>query len=115
MQADAKLAELALAEREGKLVPWDVPLALEQLRDAEMRSQIIAAPGKWAPRGVGLLTIGEVQAFLQQAANDLLETLSRTGAVIRDRLVRARNAGIGGGDRGGRPRGPSPRAKAQRR
>src|SRR4051812_1576980 len=89
MQAEARLAELALEEREGRLVPRDAVLALEQLRATELRSQIIAQPGKWAPRGVGLKTIPEVQGFLQQAVNELLETLGRTGAVIRDRLVPA--------------------------
>jgi hypothetical protein len=115
MQADARLAELALAEREGRLVPRAAVLALEQLRATEMRSQIVAQPGKWAPRGVGLKSIPEVQAFLQQVANDLLETLGRTGAVIRDRLVSARDVGAPGRARRGRPHGTRAGTSAQRR
>lgn len=115
MQADARLAELALAEREGRLVPRDAVLALEQLRDTELRAQIMAQPGKWATRGVGLKTIPEAQAFLQQAVNELLETLGRTGAVIRDRLVPARDAGTAGRARRGRPRGTRAGAPPHRR
>lgn len=115
MKADARLAELAVEEREGRLVPLDAALALEQARDTELRARITAFPGKWAPRGIGLKTIHESQALCEQIANELLESLGRTGAAIRDRLVAARDPAAARRPRRGRPRGPRTKPKTQRR
>lgn len=115
MKADARLAELAVEEREGRLVPIDAALALEQARATELRARVTAFPGKWAPRAVGLKSIHEAQALCEQIANELLESLGRTGAAIRDRLAAARDPATRGRARRGRPRGPRAKPKAQRR
>lgn len=115
MKADARLAELLMEEREGKLVPVDAVLALEQLRGSDLRSAIVAFPGKWAPRGVGLKTIPEVQAHYETIANEILENLSQTGTRIRDRLVASRNRTAPAAPRRGRPRGPRAKSPPHRR
>jgi hypothetical protein len=89
-RAQTALLRHQLAEREGRMVPIEAALAIEQMRATEMRNGIQAVPNVWASRFLGLKTIPEAQHQLQQAMDDLLATLGRTGQVIRDRILAGR-------------------------
>jgi hypothetical protein len=108
MVADAKLAELALLEREGKALPLESFKRLLALVVAELRARITAFPGKYAPRIVGLKAIGQAQTVLENIANDFLTTLRQAGGDVRD--VATRGSERPQPRRRGRPRGPTARA-----
>lgn len=112
MAAEARLAELALEEREGKLLPVDSFQRLLGVIVQELRARVTAFPGKYAPRLVGLKTIAEAQVLLEQAANEFLTALRETGREIRD--AEARRAESPQPRRRGRPRGPAARSKTHR-
>jgi hypothetical protein len=107
MVADAKLAELSLLEREGKSLPLESFKRLLGLVVAELRARITAFPGKYAPRIVGLKSIGQAQAILEEIANDFLATLRQAGGDVRD--VATRGSERAQPRRRGRPRGPTAR------
>ena len=113
MAADARLAELALEEREGKLLPLEAFQRLLATIVAELRARITAFPGKYAPRAVGIKTTAEAQVLLEQIANEFLTALRETGRELRDAETR--------GDqrvesrRRGRPRGPAAGAAPHRK
>src|SRR5687767_8054175 len=104
MVADARLAEMAAAEREGLLLPVDRFREILEAIVGELRARIKAFPGKYAPRLVGLKTIGDAQAFGEQIANDFLSALRTAGGDVRDAYARRAQQPERG--RRGRPRGP---------
>jgi len=86
-RAQARLAQLAVEEREGRLVPVDAALAVEAARATALRAAILTIPSRWALQVVGLPTPAAAQGVLERMANEVLENLSQTGAAIRDRLL----------------------------
>lgn len=116
MNADARLAELAVAEREGRLVSVDYPAQMISQIASEMRARALSAAGKWAPRVVLAKTVAAAQGVLQEVMNDVLEAWREVGVDIRDsRFGNGGSAGGNGGAHGvgprrrGRPRGPRAR------
>jgi hypothetical protein len=105
LAADARLAELAVLEREGALLPVAEFQEILKRLAAELRARILAMPGKWAPRAVGLRTIGEAQGRLAELAEDLLTALRMVGQELRDATFEPRGAQRMGRRRRGRPRG----------
>lgn len=85
--AEARLAELTLAEREGELVPVAEVTKVEAAFLAELRARIIATPGRWAPRLVGLRTTAAAQGRAEEIVDELLEVLQGSGEALRDRLL----------------------------
>ena len=85
-RAQTALLRHQLAEREGRIVPREAVLQLEQLRLQELRQGIQAVPARLAPRILGLKDMPEALRIVDAEMRELLETLGRTGAVIRDRL-----------------------------
>lgn len=107
--ADARLAELALAEREGRLIPVDVLDDLLTRLTTELRARILAQIGKYAPRIP--IPIAQAQALLQDIANEQLALLRTTGYDVLGQPV------PGDPDtprRRGRPRGPGARTPRKR-
>lgn len=65
MLAEAQLAELDLAERQGQLVTLeDYRKSIGLLLDP-VRATMLAVPAKWAPLLVGHMTVGDAQAALE--------------------------------------------------
>lgn len=79
LAADAELAELKVAKAKGELATLDY---MEQQLGAilqRLRAQLLAAPGKHAPQGVGLRSIAESQQHLERMVAELMAALSETG------------------------------------
>jgi phage terminase Nu1 subunit (DNA packaging protein) len=79
LEAQARLAEMDVAERERRLLPIDyiehqLTLCLERLR-----AKMLNFPGQWAPHLVGCKTAAESQAKLQMAIAEAMQALSETG------------------------------------
>jgi len=91
-RAQARLAQLAVEEREGRLVPVDAALAVEAARATALRASILTIPSRWALQVIGLPTPAAAQGVLERMANEVLENLSQTGAAIRDRLTARQRA-----------------------
>lgn len=79
LKEDADRLALANAQRRRELVPAHQVAAQWERTLGVCRSRILAARGKWAPRVLGLGTMAEATAVLDQLADDLLATL-RDGA-----------------------------------
>ena len=75
MQAEAELAELELATRRSQLVA--VELYREEIRGVvrTIRAQLLAVPGRYAPRTAGLATLPESQRAWDAAVRDILNDL----------------------------------------
>lgn len=75
MQAEAELAELELEARRGQLVT--TALHREALRGivTTIRAQLLAVPGRYAPRTAGLATLPESQRAWDAAVRDILNDL----------------------------------------
>jgi hypothetical protein len=89
-KALARLRELDVQEREGKLLPVESAMAVVGALVAELRARIQSFPGKYAPKVVGIKTVGEGQLFLEQLANEMLETLRTAGQDVRDAALKAK-------------------------
>ena len=76
MAADAELAELELARVRGDQVPVDA--FREKVRDVatRVRAQLLAAPGRYSARIVGLATLPEAQRSLDAIVRDVLNELT---------------------------------------
>lgn len=112
MAAEARMAELAVEEREGTLIPLESFRRLLDTIVAELRARISAFPGKYAPRVVGLKATAEGQALLEEVSNEFLTALRETGRDLRD--AETRRSERPQPRRRGRPRGPSTRSKTHR-
>lgn len=77
-QADLKALELARARRQ--LLPIGVARKLVARSLFRLRSRLLNAPGKYAPRLVGLPTVGEAQLALDELVTDLMTDLQSTAA-----------------------------------
>ena len=74
-EADARLAELKVAEAEGRLIPADLLDDLvEELLD-RLQSRILDIPGSWAPDLLGMKSIREGVNRLRPKMGELLELL----------------------------------------
>jgi len=79
LAAEARRAELELAKAEGELVTLDyLERQLEGLLQ-RLRAQLLAFPGKFAPRMAGLRSVPEAQSQLEAAIAELMGILSETG------------------------------------
>lgn len=77
--AEAALKELELAREEGSLL--DADYVEQQLTGIleRLRSRILAARGRFAPRFVGIRTVGEAQIMLEKMSDELLDALREIG------------------------------------
>lgn len=117
LAAEAIIAEIAVAERQGKLLHVDDHVELVRQVAEELRSRILAMPGKWAPRVPGAKTMAEAQALLRELANDLLATLQSVGGDLAgrdDTDPEPRVAKRTSTRHQGAPRGPRTRAASHR-
>jgi phage terminase Nu1 subunit (DNA packaging protein) len=75
MTADAALAELELARVRGEQIPVDA--VRENMRDiaSRVRAQLLAIPGRYAVRTVGLSTLPESTRVWDVAMRDVLNEL----------------------------------------
>ena len=75
MAAEAELTELELARVRGEQVPVDaVRKTMGQLA-AKLRSQLLAVPGRYSARIVGIASLPEAQRALDLAMRDVLNEL----------------------------------------
>lgn len=80
--ADARLAELDVAEREGDLVPIAVVERTVGGLCDELRARITAFTGRVAPLVVGVPDVAEATAIVAPVVHELLEVLSRTAVPV---------------------------------
>jgi len=75
MQAEAELAELDLETRRGQVVALD--LYRDEVRGLvrTIRAQLLAVPGRYAPRTAGKTTLPESQRAWDAAVRDILNDL----------------------------------------
>lgn len=76
MAADAELAELELARVRGEQVP--VAEFRERVRDiaTRIRAQLLAAPGRYSARVVGMTSLPAAQGALDAIVRDVLNELT---------------------------------------
>jgi len=98
-RAKARREQLKVAELEGKLVPIEVALAMENMRATGFRQAVMQLPGTWAARIVELRTAQDGQNVLRKMVDELLTHLQGMGARIRDRLTRQQTITASHGDR----------------
>jgi len=77
--AKAKLAEMEIAVAEGRYIEVDTAARVVEAQLAELRSQLVTFPQRWAPLLLGLKTIPEVQVKLDEAIAGAMTSLSRNG------------------------------------
>lgn len=106
--AEARLAELRVAEAERRVVPVDE--AAEQVTRllTGIRAQLLGWPGRMAPRVWGARSMVEVQAILDDAVRDLMTTLARDEQSVEEPVP-------GAAPRARRARRPARRAKSRAR
>lgn len=73
--AEAQIAELTLAERQGKLCTLDAVIEAQAAIAMRIRSQLLALPSKLGPQCLGLRTISEAVAVLDVGVNDVMAEL----------------------------------------
>ena len=75
MQAEAELAELELETKRGQVVALD--LYRDELRGVvrTIRAQLLAVPGRYAPRTAGKTSLPESQRAWDAAVRDILNDL----------------------------------------
>lgn len=80
MQAEAELAELDLATKRWQLVA--VELYRQEIRGVvrTIRAQLLAVPGRYAPRTAGIATLPESQRAWDAAVRDILNDLRDDGS-----------------------------------
>ncbi len=75
MTADAELTEMELARARGETVTVDVFRETVSAIATKVRSQLMAAPGRYSSRMVGLKSLPEAQRMLDQMVRDVLNEL----------------------------------------
>jgi len=101
-QADTELAELALEEARGEVIPRDI--ALEVFGDAltRLRSKILAIPSRYAGRWVKIKTAAKLKIALREASLEILDELTSSDDIVDEA---AKEGKVSGGGRGAtRPR-----------
>jgi hypothetical protein len=75
--ADAEIAELDLAQRRGELVPASAYRS--ELADtvARIRAQLLASPGRYSARTVGMMNLIDSTRVWDGAVRDILSDLAR--------------------------------------
>lgn len=76
MEADAKLSEMEVGEREGELVPVEEAFAEWGKVLDGLRASLLAFPAKHAHEMVGCKTIAAVRAKLEPAVHELMAHLA---------------------------------------
>lgn len=76
LEAEAKLKELEVAEREGALVPKATAIAAWRRVASSVRTALVALPGKLAPQMTDLATPAAAQAVLEREVRGVLERLA---------------------------------------
>ena len=79
--ADAQLAELKVALANRTVIPIDEAAAILDSALAQLRSQLVTLPQRWAPMLVGQPTIAAATAQLDKALAELMATLTNVGLV----------------------------------
>ncbi len=78
--ANTRIIEIKLAEIEGEMLPiGDVKDQLEKIC-LVLRAKVLAFPGKWAHKVVGLKTLPVAQSVLDDVAREVLGALSVAGS-----------------------------------
>lgn len=75
MTADAELAELELGRLRGELVPVDAVRTTMADLTSRVRAQLLAIPGRYSARIVGLPSLAEAARALDLAMRDVLNEL----------------------------------------
>lgn len=75
LKLEADMVALKLAERRGELVPVAQVLKSDEKLFGVIRARVRAMRGKWAPRVLGLGTMGEATSALDALADDILAAL----------------------------------------
>lgn len=75
LEAEAELKELELAHKRGNLVTLDEAEAEFQKILAQLRATLVASPGKFAPRLVGLRTMAEAMSALESIVHEVMDQL----------------------------------------
>lgn len=77
MQAEAELAELTLEEKRGEVVGVGVFREEVQRVVQTVRAQLLAVPGRMAPRTAGVASLADSQQAWDAAIRDVLRELQR--------------------------------------
>lgn len=75
MAAEAELMELELAKLRGELVPIEESRLVMREIAARIRSQLLAVPGRYSARMVGLKSLPDAARELDHAVRDVLNEL----------------------------------------
>lgn len=75
MRADADLSELKVARAREELVDVTAVIRSHERLCAVVRAKVSAIRGKWAPRVIGLATMGEATQAMDRLAADILAAL----------------------------------------
>jgi phage terminase Nu1 subunit (DNA packaging protein) len=73
--AKAEMAELDLAERRGELMTVADGEKVMIAAFSRVRAQVLAMPGKYAPRIVGIPTVARANEILRAVADELMQDL----------------------------------------
>jgi len=76
--ARAMKAEMEVAELQHRLIPVEEAAQQVEAMLAQLRAQLITLPQRWAPALVGLKSIPELTAKLDDAIHEAMEALSRS-------------------------------------
>lgn len=79
MAAEAALAELELAQAEGRIVTVDDMEKMLSSPLYRLRAKMLSLPSKWAPSLVGCRTVAEAQTRLEAAVEEAMLALAETG------------------------------------
>lgn len=89
LEAEAQLKEYELAEKMGEMVSVDhAAEEFDRILD-QLRSNLVAIPGKYAPRVVGLRTMAEAVTVLEQMVADLMHGMMSVADDVSDPSDRA--------------------------
>ncbi len=76
LEAEARLVEMDLQEREGRLVPIDDTRRVVGKMLGRLRAQLIPFPQRWAPKLAAAATVPEAERLLSTGIHELMATLS---------------------------------------
>lgn len=76
LEAEARLVEMDLQEREGRLVPIEETRRVVSGLFTRLRAQMLPFPQRWAPQLAAAATITEAERLLTTGIHELMATLS---------------------------------------